>query len=165
MLVHQVSSRGITFGAENSGKGDTTIVGKLAQVKTHLHALLQRLIDATGRCGPPPAYARYEIKSRMDNVCSSTYTRIQHLIPPSFFAHPQGSHGIQERLPVDKSNSITFGAEKLGVGDTKILTKVDSLRTAALTCSSPGGPFKHFLATKVALFLYARLSKHRSCRG
>lgn len=37
----------------------------------------------------------------------------------------QGSHGFIERLPVDKSKSITFGAETVGVGDATVLTKVD----------------------------------------
>eukprot|EP00904_Undaria_pinnatifida_P000722 jgi/Undpi1/10650/HiC_scaffold_29.g13100.m1 len=61
----QIAKTGITFGAENAGKGDTTYVGMLSK----------------------------------------------------------GSHGIQERLPVDQSKSITFGAEKVGMGDTTVMPK------------------------------------------
>ncbi|CAM9589648.1 unnamed protein product, partial [Hapterophycus canaliculatus] len=35
----------------------------------------------------------------------------------------KGSHGIQERLPVDQSKSITFGNDKLGSGDTSVPSK------------------------------------------
>ncbi|CAM9153856.1 unnamed protein product [Laminaria digitata] len=61
----QIAKTGITFGAENAGKGDTAFMGMLAK----------------------------------------------------------GSHGIQERLPVDQSKSITFGAEKVGMGDTTVMSK------------------------------------------
>lgn len=39
----------------------------------------------------------------------------------------QGSHGIQERLPLDTSNSITFGAENVGKGDSSVVTQASVL--------------------------------------
>lgn len=38
----------------------------------------------------------------------------------------KGSHGIQERLPVDKSKSITFGNDTAGMGDTTVMSKVSA---------------------------------------
>ncbi|CAM9131234.1 unnamed protein product [Ectocarpus sp. 13 AM-2016] len=36
----------------------------------------------------------------------------------------KGSHGIQERLPVNQSRSITFGNDKVGTGDTTTIGKL-----------------------------------------
>lgn len=44
--------------------------------------------------------------------------------PTPDLVNTKGSHGIQERLPVDMSKSITFGNDTLGTGDTSVLTKV-----------------------------------------
>lgn len=52
----------------------------------------------------------------------------------------KGSHGIQERLPVDTSKSITFGNETAGTGDTTVMSKVSASfpNEKALTVSQAG---------------------------
>lgn len=52
---------------------------------------------------------------------------------------PKGSHGIQERLPVDQSRSITFGKDKVGTGDTTTIGKLTQVSHCGLEKRVGGG--------------------------
>lgn len=71
----------------------------------------------------------------------------------------KGSYGIQERATVHHTNSITFGAEKVGLGDPAVVPKVSSWSL----CHSSSQPIRLWLVIcvikcicrKVARFLFA----------
>lgn len=73
-----------------------------------------------------------------------------------------GSHGIMERLPVDKSKSITFAAEKGGSGDTTVMTKARF--SAWHACVPRPEAFPTYAASRLRCFT-ACCDTNRGLRG